>query len=140
MAVTACIPNQAKLDFLQGIHLASHTYKCALYTQAAASFDASSTVYSATGEVGASGTYSAGGITMSGYTAALDGSTAYIDWSTDPSWTGATITADAAIIYNSSVSNKIIAILTFASASSTAGTWTLQLPAAAAATATVRIA
>lgn len=139
MAVTACIPTQAKADLLAGVHAAADTYKCALYTQAAASFDATSTVYSATGEVGASGTYSAGGITMVGYTAGTSGTTAYIDWSTDPAWTGATITADAAIIYNSSKSSKILAVLTFTTASSTNGTWTLQLPAPGA-TAVVRLA
>lgn len=139
MAVTACIPTQAKIDFLSGTHASTDVYKVALYTQAAASFDATSTVYSATGEVGASGTYSAGGSALSGITIAASGTTAYIDWTVDPSWTGATITADAAIIYNSSKTNKIIAILTFTSASSTSGTWTLQLPAAGA-TATVRIA
>lgn len=139
MAVTPCIPTQAKIDFLSGTHVSTDVYKVALYTQAAATFDATSTVYSATGEVAASGTYSAGGATLATIAIAASGTTAYIDWSTDPSWTGATITADAAIIYNSSKTNKIIAVLTFTSASSTAGTWTLQLPAPGA-TAVIRIA
>lgn len=138
MAATACIPNQAKLDFLQGIHDAADTYKCALFTQAAASLDAASIAYSTTGELATANGYTQGGVTLAGYTAALSGNTAYIDWTTDPSWAAASITADCAVIYNSSKSNKIVAILTFASATSTNGTWTLQLPAAGA-TATVRI-
>lgn len=137
--MTACIPNQAKLDFLQGVHAAADTYKCALYTQAAASWDATSTTYGTTGELATANGYTQGGFTMSGYTAALSGSTAYIDWTTDPNWTSSSITADGAVIYNSSKSDKIIAILTFTSATSSSGTWTLQLPAAGA-TATVRIA
>ena len=138
MAVTACIPNQAKLDFLDGVHAAADVYKCALFTQAAATLDATSTTYSTTGEIAGTG-YTAGGVTMAGRSAALSGSTAYVDWTTDPSWATSSITADCAVIYNSSKANKIVAILTFASATSTNGTWTLQLPAAGA-TATVRIA
>ena len=136
MAVTACIPTQAKADFLAGVHLSSHTYKCALYTQAAATFNATSTVYSATGEVAASGTYSAGGATLAGLANSTSGTSGYLTW-TSPSWNSATITADCAVIYNSSVSNKIVAILTFTSASSTAGTFTLTLPAAGASTTVV---
>lgn len=139
MAVTACIPTQAKADFLAGVHLAADTYKCALYTQAAASLDATSTTYSTTGELATANGYTQGGVTMAGYTSATSGTTGYLDWTTDPSWTSATITADAAVIYNSTRSNKIIAILTFTSASSTNGTWTLQLPAPGA-TAIIRVA
>jgi hypothetical protein len=127
MPVTACVPTVAKVAMMNVY--AAHTIKCALYTQAAATLDASTTVYTATGEVAASGTYSAGGITMSGISITSTGTTAYIDWTVDPQWTGATITADAAMFYDTSDANKVIAIVTFASASSTNGTWTLQLPA-----------
>ena len=139
MAVTAAFTNQAKLDMLQGIHAAADVYKVALYTQAAASLDKTSTTYSTTGELPTANGYTQGGQVLAGYAAALSGDTAYIDWTTDPAWAAATITADAAVIYNSSKSNKIVAVLTFTSASSTNGTWTLQLPAPGA-TAVVRIA
>lgn len=139
MAVTACLPTQAKVDFLSGVHDSADTYKCALYTQAAASLDATSTTYTTTGELATANGYTQGGVTMVGFTASSSGTTGYIDWTTDPAWPNASITSDAAVIYNSSKSNKIVAILTFTSATSTNATWTLQLPAAGA-TATVRMA
>lgn len=138
MAVTACIPTQAKQDFLAGVHLSSNTYKCALFTQAAATFNAATPTYSTTGELATANGYTQGGFTMAGYTAGNSGTTGYIDWTTDPNWTSASFTADCAVIYNSSVSNKIIAILTFTSATSTNATWTLLLPAAGA-TATITV-
>lgn len=138
MAVTAAFTNQAKQDFLNGVHQPTDVYKVALYTQAAASLDKTTTAYTATGEVTGVG-YTAAGLNMTGFTVGISGDTAYIDWSTDPAWTTATITADAALIYNSSRTNKAIAVLTFTTTTSTAGTWTLQLPAPGV-TAIVRIA
>ena len=138
MPVTAAFVNQAKLDMMQGVHAAADVYKCALYTQAAATLDKTSTTYSTTGELPTANGYTQGGQTLAGYAAALSGDTAYIDWN-DPAWTNASITADCAVIYNSSKSNKIVAVLTFASATSTNGTWTLQLPAPGA-TAIIRVA
>lgn len=120
-------------------HTAADVYKVALYTQAAATLSKSTTAYTATGEVSGTG-YSAGGATLSGFSVTLDTDTAILDWTADPSWASATITADAALIYNSSRSNKAVAVLTFTSTSSTNGTWTLQLPAPAAATGLVKIA
>lgn len=60
MTVTAAFANQAKLDLLS--QLSGHTIKCALYTQAAATLDKNSTVYTTTGEVTGAG-YTAGGKT-----------------------------------------------------------------------------
>ena len=139
MAMTACIPTQAKADFLAGVHLAAGTYKCALYTQAAATFDATTPTYSTTGELATANGYTQGGFTMVGYASATSGTLGYLDWTTDPNWPASSFTADGAVIYNSGVSNKIIAILTFTAATSTAGTWTLQLPAVGA-TAVIRMA
>lgn len=128
MAVTACVTDQAKQDWFNGVHQPADTYKTALYTQAGASLGQSTTAYTASGEITGTG-YTATGVSMAGFTVSLSTHTAYIDWSTDPSWTSATITADAAMIYNSSRSNKTLALLTFTSTVSTNGTWTLQLPA-----------
>jgi len=138
MPVTAAFTNQAKLDMMQGVHAAADVYKVALFTQAAATLDKTSTTYSTTGELPTANGYTQGGKTLAGYAAALSGDVAYIDW-TDPVWNAATFTADCAVIYNSSKSNKILAVLTFASASSTNGDWTLQLPAVGA-TAILRVA
>jgi hypothetical protein len=139
MAITACIPTQCKIDLLAGVHLAADVYKIALYTSAA-NLDATTTAYTASGEVVGAG-YTATGINMVGYTPGSSGTTAWIDWTTDPSWATATITARGAMIYNSTRSNKAVAILDFgADITSTAGTFTVTLPAAAAGTAVVRIA
>jgi hypothetical protein len=136
MASTAAICNSYKQEILQGIHQSADVYKVALYNPG--TLDKTTTAYTATGEVSGTG-YSAGGATMSGFTVSISGDTAYIDWTTDPSWSSSTITASTALIYNSSRSNKAVAVLTFTSTSSTNGTWTLVLPAAGA-TATITLA
>lgn len=127
-----------KQELLQGIHLAANTYKIALYTNAAA-LDAATTAYSATNEVAGAG-YSAGGATLSGFTTGSSGTTAWIDWTTDPSWATATITARYALIYNSSVSNKAVCVLDFGSdKSSTADTFLITFPVADASNAIIRL-
>lgn len=138
MAIQAAICNSYKQELLQGIHLAADTYKIALYTSAAA-LSKAMTAYSATNEAAGSG-YTAGGQALVGFTAGLDTDTAYLDWTTDPVWNPASITARGALIYNASRSNKAVAVLDFgADITSTNGPFTVQLPAPAAGTATVRI-
>lgn len=137
MAVTQAFTNQAKQDFLNGVHQSGDVYKCALYLQASASLDKNTTAYTATGEI--TGTnYVAGGATLSGFSVGLTSDTAHLSF-TDPTWSSTTQTADAAMIYNSSKSNKALCILTFASTTSTNGTWTLDTPSAGA-SALMRIA
>ena len=139
MAIVTAVCNSFKKEILEGVHEAADVYKIALYTSAA-TLNKSTTAYSATNEVAGTG-YTAGGATLSGYTTALDTDTAYIDWTVDPTWSTATITARGALIYNSTQANKAVATYDFGSdITSTAGTFTVTLPAAAAATATVRVA
>lgn len=138
MAITQALCNSYKQEVLGGTHLAADTYKIALFTSAA-TLDKTTTAYSATNEISGTG-YSAGGLTMSGFTTGLSGDTAYIDFTTDPQWTVASLTARGALIYNSSRSNKAVAVLDFgADYTSTNGNFTITLPAAGA-TAIVRIA
>ena len=137
MAVTSAFVNQAKLDMLDGVHAAADVYKVALYTQAAATWDKTSTTYSTTGELATANGYTQGGQTLVNRSAALSGDVAYVDWD-DPAWAASSITADAAVIYNSSKSNKIVSVYAFTTATSTNATWTLQLPAPGA-TASIRI-
>lgn len=138
MTITAAFPNQAKLDALIALCPPGNTYKIALYTSAAA-LSKASTVYTATGEVVGTG-YTAGGATLSGVTQALDADTAIMDFA-DPSWSTATITARGAMIYDSTNGNKTRAVLDFgADVTSTAATFSVQLPAPAAATAVIKIA
>jgi hypothetical protein len=140
MAITQALCNSYKQEILQGIHLSADVYKIALYV-AAATLSKATTAYSATNEVANGGGYTTGGATLSGFTTGLDTDTAYIDFTSDPTWPAATILARGALIYNSSRSNKAVAVLDFGSdIVSTNGTFTITFPAAAAATALIRIA
>lgn len=129
----------AKVGFLTGTYVPlTDTMKIALYTNAA-TLDATTTAYTTSGEVIGVG-YTAGGNTLSGNAISFSGTTAWITFS-DSSWTTATITARGALIYDSSKSDAAIAVLDFGSdKTSTAGTFTVQMPVAAAATALIRIA
>lgn len=138
MGITAAFPNQAKLDALQLLCPPGNTYKCALYASSA-TLGAATATYSAAGEVTGTG-YTAGGATLSGYAASLDGATAILDFA-DPSWANSTITARGCVIYDATNGNKAKAVLDFgADITSTNGTFTVNLPAPAAATAVIRIA
>lgn len=140
MAITQCMVTSFKAEVLQGTHdLDTDVIKLALYTSAA-TLDASTTVYSSTNEVSASGSYTAGGGTLTGAAITTSGTTAIVDFS-DITFTSATITARGALIYNSSKSDKAIAVLDFGSdKTSTAGNFTVQFPAATASDAIIRIA
>ncbi len=154
MALTTCMVNSAKGDFLAGRNLAADTYKMALVKSGHSGTyntlvtaagtpgtGAPSTSNLGTDEVAASGTYVAGGFTMAGYTAGADTTTSWIDWTTDPSWTSATLSAVGCMLYNDTDAGKpVISLHDFGgTVASTAGTFTITLPAAAAATALVRI-
>ena len=139
MAITQCMVTSFKADILGGVQdLDTDVIKIALYT-ASATLDATTTAYTTSNEVVGAG-YTAGGNTLAGATISTSGTTAFVDFS-DTSWTTATITARGALIYNSSKSNKAIAVLDFgADKTSTAGTFTVQFPANTASDAIVRIA
>ena len=128
-----------KAEILGGIQdLDTDVIKIALYTSAA-SLDAATTVYSTSNEVVGVG-YSAGGNTLASPTISTSGTTAFVDFA-DSSWTTATITARGALIYNSSKANRAVAVLDFGSdKTSTAGTFTVQMPANNATDALIRIA
>ena len=94
MATTAAICNSFKQELLAMTpHTAADTYKIALYTDAAATLNKSTTAYTATGEITGTG-YTAGGMNLAGFSVTLDTDTAVLDWTTDQAWTTATITAD----------------------------------------------
>ena len=143
MAITQALCTSFKVEILQGIHnftlSTGDVFKLALYTSTA-SLDATTTAYSATNEVGNSGTYAAGGGALTNVTPTSSGTTAFVDFA-DISFTSATITARGALIYNSSKSNRAVAVLDFGSDKvSTSGTFTVQFPVADATNAIVRIA
>ena len=138
MASAVC--NSFKTEVLGGTHdLDTDVIKLALYTSAA-SLSASTTAYSSTNEVSSSGTnYTAGGNTLAGAAITLDGSTAIVDF-TDTAWTTATFTARYGLIYNSSKTNKAIAVLDFTTdQTATNGTFTVVFPTANASNAIIRL-
>lgn len=137
MAQAMC--SSFKSELLAGIHdLDTDVIKLALYTSAA-TLGASTTAYTTSNEVVGTG-YTAGGNTLTGAAISLDGTAGICDFA-DTTWSTATITARYALIYNSSKANRAIAVLDFgADKTSTAGDFTVVMPAPAAATAIIRIA
>lgn len=128
MAITSALCNSFKQEILEGVHASTDTYKIALFNSNS-NLSASTTAYSTSGEVEGTG-YTAGGVTLSGFTTGLSGSTAYLTFS-DPSWADSTITARGCMIYNSSKSNKAVAVFDFGqNVSSVNGTFTVDFPGA----------
>lgn len=128
MAITSALCNSYKQEILEGVHASTDTYKIALF-DSNAGLSAATTAYSTSGEVEGTG-YTAGGETLSGFTTGLSGSTAYLTFS-DPSWANSTITARGCMIYNSSKSNKAVAVFNFGqNVSSVNGTFTVDFPGA----------
>ena len=144
MSITAAVCNSFKQEILQGIHLAANTYKIALIKPASSgTINKSTTNYSAlsTDEVANGSGYTTGGATLSGFSVSLDTDTAILDFTTDPTWPTSSISAAGALIYNSSQSNKAVAVLDFGGTiTSTSDTFTVTLPAPAAATGLLRVA
>lgn len=131
MAITTAICNSYKKELFDGVHAAADTYKIALFTDSA-TLGAGTTAYSTSNEIEGAG-YSVGGKTLTGFTSGLDGSTAYLTF-TDVEWTNATITARGCLIYNSSKSNKAVAVFDFGqNVVSTNGTFTVDFPGTGAA-------
>lgn len=118
----------------------ANTFKLALYDNSA-SFDASTTAYTATNEVANSGTYTAGGGTLTNVTPTTSGTTALTDFA-DITFTSATITARGALIYNdTAVGDPSVIVLDFGSdKSSTSGDFQIVFPTADASNAIIRIA
>jgi hypothetical protein len=133
-----------KVELMRAVHnftaSTGNTFKLALYDNSA-SFTAATTAYTATNEVANSGTYSAGGGTLTNVTPTSSGTTAFTDFA-DLSFTSATITAYGAMIYNDSATgDPSVCILDFGGAkTSTNGTFTIIFPTADATSAIIRIA
>lgn len=145
MSVTTAMTTSFKQELLQGLHdLDGHTLKLALIKSGeSGTFGAASTNFSNITDTSdeASGTgYSSGGATLGSVSIALDGTTATVDFA-DVSFSNSTISASGAMIYNSSASNRAIAVISFGgTVASTAGTFTVTMPAADASNAIIRLA
>jgi hypothetical protein len=133
-----------KVELMQAVHnfttSTGNTFKLALYDNSA-SFTAATTAYTASNEVSASGTYAAGGGTLTNVTPTSTGTTAFTDFA-DLSFTSATITAFGALIYNDTAAgDPSVCVLDFGGAkTSTSGTFTIIFPTADASNAIIRIA
>jgi hypothetical protein len=139
VANTQAICTSFKVELMKGHHnfgtgviraaTTKDTIKAALYL-ASATVNASTTAYSSTGEV--TGTnYSAGGVTVTNATEPTSTSTT-AHWTPSASIVYTTVTLstafDAVLLYNSTQSDKAIAVYTFGSQTITAGTFTLTMP------------
>jgi hypothetical protein len=143
MAITQAVCNTFKSELLGAVHDfdsgSGQVFKLALYTSAA-NLSAATTIYTATGEVANSGQYTATGGILLSQTVSLDGSVGIVDFA-DLSFTGVTLTARGALIYNTSASSKSVCVLDFgADKTATSGTFTIVFPANTSAAAILRIA
>ncbi len=146
MATTTSLTNLFRQGLLAAnFDLPNDTLNMALYN--GETHNQNTGAYTTVNEAAGTG-YTAKGVAMSGYTAALDTTNhvAHLDWSTDPSWATSTITATACMQYNDTTvttpaTDCSIYVGDFGgSKSSSAGTFTVVLPAAGYATSLVRLA
>jgi len=142
MAITQAMCTSFKKELLEGVHnfknSGGSTFKLALFTSSA-TLGASTTAYATSNE--ATGTnYTAGGAALTRVDPSSSGTTALTDFA-DLTFSTATVTANGALIYNSSASDKAVIVLAFGGdKTSTAGDFTIQFPTADASNAIIRIA
>lgn len=133
-----------KQEILQGVHdftaSTGNSFKLALYDNTA-TLTAATTAYTVSGEVSASGSYSAGGGTLTNVTPTTSGTTAFTDFA-DITFTSATITARGALIYNDTAAgDPSVVVLDFGEdKTSTAGDFQVIFPTADSSNAIIRIA
>ena len=131
MAIVQAMCTSFKAEILdEGHDLVADTLKIALYTSSA-NLGAGTTAYSTSNEISGTG-YTAGGVTLTNKAVSTTGTTAHFD-ADDPTWTSASFTANGALIYNSTNSDKAIAVLAFGGDFTVAsGTFRIVFPAAGA--------
>ena len=140
MAITQAMATSFKVQLLNGQqNFSADTFKLALYTSSA-TLNENTTAYTTSNEVAATGNYTAGGNTLSvSVTPTNSGNVAYISFA-NTSWANATITANGALIYNSSQSNSAVCVLAFGGdKTSTNGTFAVNFPTADASNAIIRL-
>lgn len=149
ITITTAMPTSFKVEILKAVHnftaSTGNTFKIALFKATAAgagTFGAATTNYSdmSTDQLANGSGYTTAGNTLVSATPVADGTTAICDFA-DTSWTSATFSTCGALIYNSTASGAACAVLSFSGDQSvSSGDFTIQFPAAAAATAIIRIA
>jgi len=148
MAILQTATTSFKVELLQAVHnfgpTTPNTFKVALYS-AAANLGSATTIYTSVNEVPNGSGYTTGGNTLVISISPTSGNntasvpTAFISFS-NTSWTSATFTARAALIYNVTQGNKSVAVLDFGSDKTvTNDTFQIIFPTADANSAIVRI-
>ena len=144
MAITQALCNSFKKELLEADHNFKQSggdkFKIALYTSSA-TLNAATTSFTTTNEVSNSGQYASGGGALVNNGTSIASGVAIVDYA-DRSFTGVTLTARGALIYNTSatVNNAAVAALDFgADKTATSGTFTIQFPAFTTAAAILRI-
>jgi hypothetical protein len=148
MSILQAATTSFKVQLLQAVHnfgpTSPNTFKIALYT-AAADINASTTIYTATGELPNTGGYTTGGNTLAISVSPTSGNnsasvpTAFISF-VNSSWANATFTCRAALIYNSTQGSKSVAVLDFGADKTVSNdTFTVIFPTPDANSAIVRI-
>lgn len=147
MAITTAMCTSFKKELLEGKHdfnaTSGDTFKIALFTSSA-TLGASTTNYSSSNEVSGTG-YTAGGNTLTNVDPTSSGTTAFTDFA-DTTWSSATITANGALIYNtttdagSGTTNAVCALAFGGDKTSTNGDFVIQFPTADASNAIIRLA
>lgn len=147
MPITTAMCTSFKKELLEAQHnfkaSGGDSFKIALYTSSA-TLGAGTTDYSITNEVTGTG-YSAGGNALTCIDPTSSGTTAFADFA-DTTWTSATITANGALIYNTTTgastgtTNAVAALAFGGDKTSTNGDFVIQFPTADASNAIIRIA
>ena len=142
MSITSALCTSFKQEILVGTHnftaTSGNSFKLALYTSSA-TLNASTTAYTTSNEVSGTG-YTATGAALTSVTPTTSGTTACCDFA-DLTFSSSTITANGALIYNDTQSDKAVCTLAFGGdKTSTAGDFTIQFPTADASNAIIRIA
>ena len=143
MAISQAVANSFKKEILEGIHdleSGGDVFKLGLYTSVA-TLSSATTSYTTSSEVAASGEYVAGGGVLQTQQVSLaTGGVAIVDFA-DLSFTGVTLTARGALIYNDTEADKSVCVLDFGSdKTATSGTFTIQFPQFNSSSAILRIA
>ena len=144
MAITQAICNSFKKQLLEGdANFSSSSgdkFKLALYTSSA-TLTSATTSFTTGNQVSNSGQYTSGGGLLVNLATSITAGVARVDFA-DRSFTGVTITARGALIYNTSsaVTNAAVCVLDFGGdKTATSGVFTIQFPAQTSTAAILRI-
>ena len=143
MTISQTATTSFKVELAQGLHnfgpTTPNTFKIALYTSSA-SLGSTTTAYTATGEVASGSGYTTGGETLVVSTTPTSSGTIMLLSFSDVTWAGASFTARGALIYNSTNSNRSVAVLDFATdQTGTGNNFIIRFPSSNVTSAIIRI-